>query len=185
MTLPDAPGLSVFNCAPSLLRRWARRRRDGAVEAPVTHRIPAAIMGSGLGKNTVWRGDYDIQLFDVETRRRLHLDSLRFGDMVAIDGADTRFGPSNRQGWVTLGVIVHGDSTVSGHGPGVTPLLTGPAELLRTRHDPRANLAEILGIRTASPSRRKLTLIERDSVQRVGYQRQAQLVRVDPRRSSS
>jgi len=119
-------------------------------------------MGSGLGKNTAWRGDYDIQLFDRDTRRRSRLDALRFGDLVAIDGADARFGPSIKQGRITIGVVVHGDSTASGHGPGVTPLLTGPSSLLRPFRDDNANLAAILGIRNPEPARRVPTLIERE-----------------------
>jgi len=153
LRLPDHPDVAVFNCAPSLLMRWGIAERAGALEAPVTHIIPARIMGSGLGKNTVWRGDYDIQLFDEDTRRRYHLGSLRFGDMVAIRDADTSFGPSYRQGWITLGVIVHGDSTASGHGPGVTPLLSGPARILRPLHDTRANLASFYRLRALPPQR--------------------------------
>jgi hypothetical protein len=42
---------------------------------------------------------------------------------------------------VTIGVVVHSDSTVSGHGPGVTALLTGPASCLRPVRDNRANIA--------------------------------------------
>jgi hypothetical protein len=61
-----------------------------------------------------------------------------------------------------VGVIVHGDSTVAGHGPGVTPLLTGPAGLLRPVLDAQANLAEVFGVRRAVPARAQATLIEKD-----------------------
>ncbi len=161
LELLDHPDLTVFNCSPSLLRRWGISERDGRVEIPVTHRFPAGIMGSGLGKNTVWRGDYDIQLFDPGTRRRYRLHTLRFGDLVAVDGADTRFGPSVKQGRVTIGIVVHGDSTVSGHGPGLSPLLTGPSSVLSPVYQPAANLAAIFGIRAPVPARRAPTLIER------------------------
>ncbi len=160
--LLDHPGIEVLNCAPRLLWRWRLVERDGGLEVPVTHRIPATIMGSGLGKSNAWRGDYDIQLADARIRRRYRLGSLRFGDLVAIVDADVRRGPSLRRGRITIGIIVHGDSTVSGHGPGVTPLLTGPAEVLRPVHDPRANLAALFGIREPVPPRVQPTLIERD-----------------------
>lgn len=162
LRLPDHPRLELLNCSPRLLRRWGLVQRDGALQVPVTHLVPSRLMGSGLGKNTAWRGDYDIQLGDRATRERYRLGSLRFGDMVAITDADTRRGPSFRAGRVTIGVIVHGDSTVSGHGPGVTPLITGPAQLLRPRVDARANLAEIMGVRRAEPPRERLTLAESD-----------------------
>lgn len=162
LRLPDHPQVEVLNCAPRLLARWGLRTRDGALHVPVTHVLPASLMGSGLGKSTAWRGDYDIQLADRALRRRHRLGSLRFGDFVAILDADNRRGPSLRGGRVTIGVIVHGDSTVSGHGPGVTPLLTGPLPRLRPRLNADANLARVLGIRTPAPPRERATLPERD-----------------------
>ncbi len=162
LRLTRCTAIEVLNCAPALLQRWGLRVRDGRLQVPVTHLVPARLMGSGLGKNTAWRGDYDIQLADANSRRRWRLNSLRFGDMVAIVGADVRRGPSVREGRVTIGVIVHGDSTVSGHGPGVTPLLTGPASALQPVLQSAANLAEIFGIRRAVPAVAQPTLSERD-----------------------
>ncbi|WP_439670578.1 DUF4438 domain-containing protein [Cupriavidus necator] len=162
LRLRDCPRIEVLNCSPRLLARWGLLERDGQLHAPVTHLVPARVMGSGLGKNNAWRGDYDIQLSDRQARERYRLGSLRFGDMVAIIGADTRRGPRYANDRVTIGVVVHGDSTVSGHGPGVTPLLTGPASLLRPLLRPQANVAEILGVRRAAPPRTQLTLPERD-----------------------
>jgi hypothetical protein len=143
LALPDYPAVSVTNCAPGLLRRWGIRETRGTLEIPVTHCIPAGIIGSGLGKNTVWRGDFDIQLFDPAVRERFRLGSLRFGDLVAVIDSDAQFGPAYRSGRVTIGVIVHSDSTVSGHGPGITALLTGPRTLLRPVPNDRANLAAV------------------------------------------
>ena len=169
LRLLDHPRVEVMNCSPRLLRRWGIIERDGRLQVPVTHLVPVRLMGSGLGKNTAWRGDYDIQLSDRDTRQRHGLGSLRFGDMVAIVGGDTRFGPSVRSTRITIGVIVHGDSTVSGHGPGVTALLTGPASCLKPLLDRRANLAEILGVRTAQAPRQHATLPESDRPrQRIG-----------------
>lgn len=163
LRLPELPQVEVLNCAPALLHRWGLRQRQGALHVPVTHLVPARLMGSGLGRNTAWRGDYDIQLGDRTTRLRYRLDSLRFGDLVAVVGADARRGPAYRGGCITVGVIVHGDSTVSGHGPGVTPLLTGPVEQLRPVLDANANLAEVFGIRRAMPPRPRRTLVEKDT----------------------
>ena len=162
LRLLDHPRITAMNCSPRLIRRWGLVQRDGQLHAPVTHLVPARVMGSGLGKNTAWRGDTDIQLVDRETRRRYRLGSLRFGDMVAIVGNDTRFGPSAQTPRVTIGVVVHGDSTVSGHGPGVTALLTGPLTHLRPLLNPDANLAEILGVRRAQAPAERATLTEID-----------------------
>ncbi|CAL8479517.1 DUF4438 domain-containing protein [Caballeronia sp. S22] len=162
MRLTDHPHVDVLNCSPRLLRRWGVVEQDGRLLVPVTHLVPARIMGSGLGKNTAWRGDYDIQLADARLRARYRLGSLRFGDMVAIIDSDTRRGPLYRGAYVTIGVIVHGDSTVAGHGPGVTALLTGPASALRPFRQAQANLANIFGIRRAVPPQERRTLSERD-----------------------
>jgi hypothetical protein len=163
LRLPGFPHVEVLNASPILLRRWRLAVDEGRLRVPVTHLVPAAVMGSGLGKNSAWRGDYDIQLSDAGVRRRYRLGSLRFGDFVAIVGADTRHGPSYQASRVAVGVIVHGDSTVSGHGPGVTPLITGPATLFRLVHDTDANLAAVFGIRTpATPvNRAPLTRTDR------------------------
>ena len=58
-------------------------RPNGAkLEVTVTHIIPAAIMGSGLGANQVNSGDYDIQLFDEAVVEQYGRGSLRLGDLV-------------------------------------------------------------------------------------------------------
>jgi hypothetical protein len=162
LRLLDAPSVTVMNCDPELLERWRVRLEQRRLVVRVTHRIPAAIMGSGLGKNTAWRGDYDIQLADAALRRRLRLGSLRFGDFVAIVGGDTRHGPSAQHSRLTLGVVVHGDSTVSGHGPGVTPLLSGHERAFRLVRDDNANLAAIYGVRAPVAARERATLVDVD-----------------------
>jgi len=164
LQLTDYPDVSVTNCSPILLRRWGICQNSRTLQVPVTHRIPAKIMGSGLGKNTVWRGDYDIQLFDPEIRDRYRLDTLRFGDFVAIIDGDTQYGPAYRNNRITIGVVVHGDSTVSGHGPGVTVLLTGSANRLHPIVNPQANLAVIFGLRTLPPARTYQPLAGRSNI---------------------
>jgi hypothetical protein len=162
MRLSDYPDVIAMNISPQLIWRWGIRERDRRLHIPVTHVVPSAIMGSGLGKNTAWRGDYDIQLADADVRRRFRLGSLRFGDMVAVTDADNRRGPLFRRGRITLGIIVHGDSTVSGHGPGVTPLLTGPVAILHPVFDADANLARILRIRALATPAMRIPLPEQE-----------------------
>jgi len=167
LQLLDFPEVAVTNCAPGLLRRWAPRPVGRALEVPVTHTLPAAIIGSGLGKNNVWRGDFDIQLFDPPTRRRHRLETLRFGDLVAITDSDARYGAAWRGGRVTIGVVVHSDSTVSSHGPGVTALLTGPAACLRPVRDAAANIAFLYGRRDFVPPRARTPLTSRGAARRL------------------
>lgn len=147
MRLLDHPDVKVENASPRLIGRWGLRKHGRQLTVPITHQIPAAIMGSGLGKSDVARGDYDVQMFDPAVVRRFRLGSLRFGDLVAIIDADNRFGRAFRKGFVSVGIVVHGESSVAGHGPGITTLLTGPAAAFVLRTDPNANIAGLLGIR--------------------------------------
>ncbi len=75
-----------------MLDAWNPQPKGDKLEVPVTHIVPAAIMGSGLGANQVNSGDYDIQLFDEKMVEQYELESLRLGDLVAIIDADHSFG---------------------------------------------------------------------------------------------
>jgi hypothetical protein len=162
LRFPDFPGLEVHNCAPRVIERWGLRAVKSRIRVPVTHLIPAGLMGSGIGRDNTVRGDYDIQLFDPETRRRFGLDRLRFGDFVALIHADNRFGRAVHRNYVSVGVVVHGDSQVSGHGPGVVTLLTGEARHLEPAVDRQANLAVALRLRRPAAPRASATLIDKE-----------------------
>lgn len=171
LRLPDSPDIAVTNCAPGLLRRWRPTWRSGALEVRVTHIMPAAIIGSGLGQYNVCRSDFDIELFDPRVRRRFGLHALRFGDLVCVRDGDSRFGFSWRSGRVTIGVVAHSDSTVSGHGPGIVALLTGSALRIRPIIDSRANLAALYARRPLSPPLSRVPLAGRD-LRRATFQRE-------------
>jgi hypothetical protein len=144
----DEPGdVRAFNCDPDFLEKWNVERRGPAFHVPVARVVPAAIMGSGLGRSTVARGDYDIQCFDPVMVERYGLLELRYGDLVAIVDADHSYGRVYRSGAVSVGIVAHGSSDVAGHGPGVTSLLTSPSGALVPQIDRAANIATILGLR--------------------------------------
>ena len=63
-------------------------------------------------------------------RARAAPDGLLLGDLVAVTGLDARHNMGYRRGWLTVGVVVHGTSPLPGHGPGITPILTGPVATL-------------------------------------------------------
>jgi hypothetical protein len=162
----EHPDLKVFNASPRLLARWGLRMEHGRLRAPVTHVVPARLMGSGLGKNNVVKGDYDIQMSDPAAVKRHRLGTLRFGDLIAISDADNRFGRSHAEGWTTLGVIIHSESTVAGHGPGFVSLLSGPTRRFELVRDDRANIANYLNIRPVRAPVDRLWLPAREAVER-------------------
>lgn len=147
LALDDAGDVKVFNCDPDLFEKLGLERAGTKLRVPVARIVPARVMGSGLGRQTVARGDYDIQCFDDATVREFGLDQLRLGDVVAITDADNSFGRVYRTGAVTVAVVSHGMSYIAGHGPGVTTLLTSASGALEPHADARANLATILGLR--------------------------------------
>lgn len=134
----------AMNLDPDLFERLDIRVEGDTLSVPVAAVIPAHLMGSGIGKNSVHRGDYDIMTSDREELARHKLDSLRFGDIVLLENCDNSFGRSFRTGASSIGVVVHSDCIQAGHGPGVTTLLTSPLGKLKARLDPSANLSNYL-----------------------------------------
>ncbi len=148
LQLLDHPEVRVMNLDPRVLPKMPVREEGGALVVGVTHVVPAALMGSGLGADSCYRGDYDIQLFDPKTVEEYGLADLRLGDLVAILDTDHAYGRVYKTGAISIGIVVHSDCVVSGHGPGVTTLFSsGSSAALRYEIDPRANLAHSLGLR--------------------------------------
>jgi hypothetical protein len=141
MVFLDYPDIVLRNASPVLIEKMNIIEDNGKIKVGVAKLVPAAIMGSGLGMIGSATGDYDITLFDEEIKTEYNLGDLRFGDIVGIINADTRFGRSYRTGAVTIGVVIHGDSFHAGHGPGVTTLMTCKTPLIEPFIDPDANLA--------------------------------------------
>ena len=141
MQLLDYPDIILRNMSPVLLSKMNIQEAGGKLKVGVAKMAPAAVMGSGLGSSESVMGDYDITMFDDAIVEEYGLKDLRFGDIVALLDADNRFGYSYRTGACSIGVVVHGDSMISGHGPGVVTLMTAKTPLIEPFIDADANLA--------------------------------------------
>ncbi|MFL7809895.1 MAG: DUF4438 domain-containing protein [Anaerolineae bacterium] len=149
LELLDYPEILLYNLDPDLLAKMAIEEAGGGrLRVPVTTMVPAACMGSGVGATNVFSGDYDVVTSDPESVHEYSLDKMRFGDFVALLDHDNRYGRAYRRGAVTIGVVVHSDCRVAGHGPGVTTIMTCGTSLIEPVIDPRANIADLLGIGT-------------------------------------
>jgi hypothetical protein len=148
LKLLDYPEIKAMNMDPRFLDALKPKANGDMLEVPVTHVVPAAIMGSGLGSNQTYSGDYDIQLFDEKSRKKYRLDDLRLGDVVAISDADHSFGRIYKQGAVSVGIVVHTNCVISGHGPGVTTLFTSSNGKIVPKINAKANIASLLKLRT-------------------------------------
>lgn len=147
LELIDYPKVSIFSLSPDMLQKMKiQETKSGKLNVPVSAIVPGALMGSGLGSNDIFKGDYDIQTSDPKMLKTHKLDRLRFGDFVAIADHDARFGWSYKTGAVTIGIICHGDSFLAGHGPGVTTLMSTITGEIEPILDPNANISDRLGI---------------------------------------
>jgi ribosomal protein L24 len=150
LKLIDYPEIKLFNLDPELLHKMKIIEAGNfTLEVPVTTIVPAACMGSGIGAPHVAKGDYDIMTSDPDTVKEYHLDKIRFGDFVALMDHDNRYGRAYRKGAISIGIVVHSNCLLAGHGPGVTTLMTCETPQIKTVIDPEANIADLLGIGSA------------------------------------
>jgi hypothetical protein len=147
LKLLDIPEVKTYNLSPRLLDAIDPKINGGKLELPVTHMVPAAIMGSGLGRNHVSSGDYDITMFCEETVKEFGLEDLRLGDLVAIVDADHSYGRIFRKGAMSVSIVTHSDCITAGHGPGTATLFTSKTGAIEPVIDTDANIAKILGLR--------------------------------------
>ncbi len=147
MKLLDHPGVLVKKAGPNLIEAWGlRSAEDGRLQVPVVATIPAHVMGSGA-ELTPEFVDQDLMTGDRAALAELGLDNLRMGDMVAVMDTDHRYGRGYKPGGVTIGIIMHGDSVMTGHGPGCQDLLVCADGEIEPVIEPTANMAGLLNIR--------------------------------------
>ncbi|HMO08420.1 MAG TPA: DUF4438 domain-containing protein [Paracoccaceae bacterium] len=147
--LAGFPELEFKKTSPELARAYNLRAENGQIICPVAMELPARIMGSGAELNAEYV-DQDLMSGDRALMADLGIDRMRLGDLIAIRNVDHRFGRSFREGWIAICLCIHGDSVMTGHGPGILTLITGPAERLGFSVEPGANIAQTLNIRSAA-----------------------------------
>ncbi|MCG8632367.1 MAG: DUF4438 domain-containing protein [Desulfobacterales bacterium] len=147
LALTDYPGIKLFNLDPDLLEKMKiTETGKGTLRVPVTTKVPAACMGSGVGRAHVGAGDYDVMTSDPDTVKKFNLDQMRFGDFVALMDHDNSYGRAFVQGAVSIGIVVHSNCLLAGHGPGISTLMTCPESLIEPVIEPDANIGALLGI---------------------------------------
>ena len=147
LRLEGHPALEFKKTSPALAGAFGLRVEDGRVICPVAMELPARIMGSGAELNAEFV-DQDLMSGDRALMAELGIDQMRLGDLIVIRDVDHRFGRSYRRGWVAICLCIHGDSVLTGHGPGILTLITGPEDALGFTIDPAANIATTLAIPT-------------------------------------
>jgi len=125
LKLTDHADVHIYNLDPDVLEAWGLTERDdGKIEVPVHVIVPGHAMGAGIGALSVVTGDYDILCHDTATVQEYSMHKLRFGDFVAVLDHDNRYGRTYRKDAITIGVVIHSDSPLAGHGPGMMTLMS-------------------------------------------------------------
>jgi hypothetical protein len=148
LELLDYPDVYVRKISPQLLAAMRIEEiGNGRIRVPVAAEIPPYLMGSGaeLGADYV---DQDMMTNDRTTLAELGLGDLRIGDILAVKDHDHTFNRGYREGAVTIGLINHADSYMTGHGPGIMDILCCATDKIEYYVDSanRPNLANYLGI---------------------------------------
>lgn len=144
MALTDYPDVVLKGLSPNLLAA-VPFRTGTSVDFGVVARIPAHLIGAGLGL-TSEGGSLHMQSTDRAALEALKLDSLRIGDLVALEDTDSRFNHGYLRGALAIGVIGTTDGPRAGYGCGITVLMTSPAGQLGCFIDAAANIADLLQI---------------------------------------
>jgi len=142
MRIEGFPAVHCTNLSPMLFDCMGIEAENGVLRVPVAAVVPPHLMGAGQGEGSGYTGDYDIMTADRGEIERCGLDRLRYGDLVLLQDCDNTYGRGFLRGAVSVGVVVHSDAGMMGHGPGVTTLLTCKRPQIEGVLDPHANLAE-------------------------------------------
>ena len=103
-------------------------------------------MGSGAELNSEYV-DQDLMSGDRQLMKKLKIDEMKLGDLIVINHADHRWGRSFKKDYVSIAICIHGDSVMTGHGPGIMTIMTGKKQYLGWSISRDANLKKILKIK--------------------------------------
>lgn len=139
LQLLDFPQIEIKKISPYFLNNMGIEIVDGKVRVPVTMELPTRIMGSGAELNSEYV-DQDLMTGDKALMAELGIDQMRLGDVVVIPNADHRWGRGFRKDAATIGLCIHGDSVMTGHGPGILTIMSASEPVIEWVIDPNANI---------------------------------------------
>lgn len=140
LAFEEFEGVDIMSIDPDLFEKIGIKEVDGKLQVPVVAVVPSHLMGSGIGSTNSYSGDYDIITDDVEEIKNLGLDNLKFGDLVLLSDCNNVYGRGYLKGAVSVGVVVHSDCIINGHGPGVTTILASKKSIIEPIIDENANI---------------------------------------------
>lgn len=145
LALTDHPVVALKKMSPRLFHAMSITEAAGRLHVNVAMELPIRIMGSGAELNSEYV-DQDLMSGDRALMAELGIDRMRLGDLIAIRHADHHWGRSYREGAVSICLCIHGDSIMTGHGPGILTLMTAAEGTIDFTVDPGANIAQLLDL---------------------------------------
>jgi hypothetical protein len=125
MKISGFPDVSLKSLSPALYDRLNVEENGGKLSVPVSAIVPPELIGAGAGLASE-SGALCIQGGDPAALQRAGLDTLRLGDVVALQDVNSTWGHGFHRGAVGIGVVSSTDSIKAGYGPGVTVLMSSP-----------------------------------------------------------
>jgi len=146
LKLLDFPEIEIKKIDPNLLKSMNFKVENKKLIVDVAIELPIKIMGSGAELNSEYV-DQDLMSGDRSLMKKLKIDQMKLGDLIVINHADHRWGRSYKKDHVSIALCIHGDSVMTGHGPGIMTIMTGTKKNLDWRINKKANLKNILKIK--------------------------------------
>ncbi len=146
LKLLDFPDIELKKIDPNLLKSMNLKIVDKKLIVDVAMELPIRIMGSGAELNSEYV-DQDLMSGDRSLMKKLKIDQMRLGDLIVINHADHRWGRSFKKEYISIAICIHGDSVMTGHGPGIMTIMTGKRKNLGWKINKKANIKNILKVK--------------------------------------
>ena len=146
LKLFDFPEIEIKKIDPNLLKSMNFKVKNKKLIVDVAIELPIKIMGSGAELNSEYV-DQDLMSGDRSLMKKLKIDQMKLGDLIVINHADHRWGRSYKKDHVSIALCIHGDSVMTGHGPGIMTIMTATKKNLSWKINKNANLKNILKIK--------------------------------------
>ena len=146
LKLLDFPEIEIKKIDPNLLKSMNFKVENKKLIVDVAIELPIKIMGSGAELNSEYV-DQDLMSGDRSLMKKLKIDQMKLGDLIVINHADHRWGRSYKKDHVSIALCIHGDSVMTGHGPGIMTIMTATKKNLGWKINKNANLKNILKIK--------------------------------------
>ena len=146
LKLLDFPNIELKKIDPKLLKSMNIKVVNKKLIVDVAIELPIRIMGSGAELNSEYV-DQDLMSGDRNLMKKLKIDQMRLGDLIVINHADHRWGRSYKKNHISIAICIHGDSVMTGHGPGIMTIMTGHKKDLGWKINKKANIKNLLKIK--------------------------------------